>query len=244
MGRADECTRHIGELGNCGRNPVQTGVARRRALIALLPAVRGRARRLGRSGGQRPATTAPSTGVAIPRGDLQGCRGRLRPATFGSPRARGPRSHSPGLTQPDRCPLRDRRPGLRGGEERPHQGVRQPRGPDATIVRRPRDRSNDYWDRGLLGLELDPDFPATPYMYVLYTLRRASGGPAPAGTTTARRRRGPPRDGCVVRAALSRLTPAGDVMTGADRCSSRTGASSTPATPSATSASAPTASCT
>ncbi len=28
---------------------------------------------------------------------------------------------------------------------------------------------NDYWDRGLLGLALHPDFPATPYVYLLYT---------------------------------------------------------------------------
>jgi hypothetical protein len=27
---------------------------------------------------------------------------------------------------------------------------------------------DDYWDRGLLGLALDPNFPASPYVYVLY----------------------------------------------------------------------------
>ena len=26
---------------------------------------------------------------------------------------------------------------------------------------------HNYWDRGLLGLALDPNFPATPYIYVL-----------------------------------------------------------------------------
>src|SRR5262249_40774497 len=47
----------------------------------------------------------------------------------------------------------------------------------------------NYWDRGLLGLELDPRFPATPYVYVLYTLDRAPGGTIPTwggspGSTT------------------------------------------------------------
>ena len=32
-----------------------------------------------------------------------------------------------------------------------------------------REQVDDYWDRGLLGLALDPNFPATPYVYVLYT---------------------------------------------------------------------------
>ncbi|MEK6276625.1 MAG: PQQ-dependent sugar dehydrogenase [Actinomycetota bacterium] len=32
---------------------------------------------------------------------------------------------------------------------------------------------HDYWDRGLLGLALDPQFPARPYVYVLYTYDHA-----------------------------------------------------------------------
>jgi glucose/arabinose dehydrogenase len=28
---------------------------------------------------------------------------------------------------------------------------------------------NDYWDRGLLGIAIHPDFPDTPYVYLLYT---------------------------------------------------------------------------
>jgi hypothetical protein len=27
---------------------------------------------------------------------------------------------------------------------------------------------DDYWDRGLLGLAIPPDFPANPYIYLLY----------------------------------------------------------------------------
>ena len=48
---------------------------------------------------------------------------------------------------------------------------------------------DDYWDRGLLGLALDPNFPTDPYVYVLYTLRRpARRYRARPGTTAARRR--------------------------------------------------------
>src|SRR5215204_3689989 len=37
----------------------------------------------------------------------------------------------------------------------------------------------NYWDRGLLGLALDPNFPASPYVYVLYTYDAPTGGTAP-----------------------------------------------------------------
>ena len=35
---------------------------------------------------------------------------------------------------------------------------------------------DDYWDRGLLGLALPPNFPANPYVYVLYTYDAPIGG--------------------------------------------------------------------
>ncbi len=79
---------------------------------------------------------------------------------------------------------------------------------------------HNYWDRGLLGLALDPDFPVRPYVYVLYTRDAAIGGmvplwgqpggtsdPCPGGTTT----------GCVVSGRLARLEAAGNVMTGTER---------------------------
>ena len=82
----------------------------------------------------------------------------------------------------------------------------------------------NFWDRGLLGMALDPNFPATPYLYVLYTYdhsRRCGGGaevgyagatsdpcPTPPGPTT---------DGCVVSARLSRLQANGNVMTGSEQ---------------------------
>jgi len=58
----------------------------------------------------------------------------------------------------------------------------------------------NFWDRGLLGLALAPNFPADPYVYVLYTYDHVLGSAAPAprwGTAGvcrihARRRRGRP----------------------------------------------------
>ena len=38
----------------------------------------------------------------------------------------------------------------------------------------------NFWDRGLLGLALDPGFPAQPYVYVLYAYDHELGSSAPA----------------------------------------------------------------
>ena len=37
----------------------------------------------------------------------------------------------------------------------------------------------DEWDRGLLGIALDPGFPVKPYVYVLYTYDAPPGRIAP-----------------------------------------------------------------
>src|SRR5262245_19895693 len=37
----------------------------------------------------------------------------------------------------------------------------------------------DYWDRGLLGLAIDPGFPTRSFIYVLYTYDAPIGGTAP-----------------------------------------------------------------
>ena len=37
----------------------------------------------------------------------------------------------------------------------------------------------DFWDRGLLGMALDPNFPASPYLYVLEAYDAPIGGTAP-----------------------------------------------------------------
>ena len=61
-------------------------------------------------------------------------------------------------------------------------------------------------DRGLFGLALDPDFPARPFVYVLYTF----DGPVDA-TVPLGRRRCPAlfRGGCPVSGRVSRLEPDG-----------------------------------
>jgi glucose/arabinose dehydrogenase/PKD repeat protein len=67
---------------------------------------------------------------------------------------------------------------------------------------------HDFWDRGMLGLAIDPQFPTRPYVYVLYTYdhilgssspppRWGDGCPNPPGAT---------EQGCVVSGRLSRLT--------------------------------------
>jgi uncharacterized repeat protein (TIGR01451 family) len=73
----------------------------------------------------------------------------------------------------------------------------------------------DYWDRGLLGLELHPGFPATPYVYVLYTLDKNPANPAspiPTWNDACPTPPGPTTDGCVAAGRLSRLTASGNTM--------------------------------
>jgi glucose/arabinose dehydrogenase/PKD repeat protein len=83
-----------------------------------------------------------------------------------------------------------------------------------------RTKVHAYWDRGLLGLALDPNFPAKPFVYVAYTYDAAIGGTAPrwgqAGATSdgCPDPPGPTGDGCVVSARVSRLQAKGDAMTG------------------------------
>jgi uncharacterized repeat protein (TIGR01451 family) len=80
---------------------------------------------------------------------------------------------------------------------------------------------HNFWDRGLLGMALDPGFPTSPYVYVLYAydfnptgVPRSTWGtpgvyadpcPSPPGATA---------DGCVVMGRLSRLTASGNTMSG------------------------------
>src|SRR5688572_506830 len=82
---------------------------------------------------------------------------------------------------------------------------------------------HNFWDRGLLGLALHPNFPQTPWVYVLYTADTEIGGtpprwgsfggtsdgcPSPPGATA---------DGCVVSGRLSRLTAMGNQTTGGEQ---------------------------
>jgi len=76
---------------------------------------------------------------------------------------------------------------------------------------------DDYWDRGLLGLALDPDFPTRPYLYVLYTYDAPIGGTAPRWNDACPNPPGATTDGCVVSARISKLTASGNTMTGAEQ---------------------------
>ena len=75
---------------------------------------------------------------------------------------------------------------------------------------------HDYWDRGLLGMTLDPNFPANPYVYVSYTHDALPGGTAPRWGDTCPNPPAPTTDGCVVTGRISRLQAAGSVMTGSE----------------------------
>jgi glucose/arabinose dehydrogenase len=83
----------------------------------------------------------------------------------------------------------------------------------------------NFWDRGLLGMALAPNFPTNPYVYVLYTYDHMLGSTAPAprwGTPgvysdPCPTPPGATDDGCVVSGRLSRLQAAGNVMTGSEQ---------------------------
>jgi glucose/arabinose dehydrogenase len=86
---------------------------------------------------------------------------------------------------------------------------------------------HNYWDRGLLGMALHPNFPSTPHVFVLYTYNHILGDPAPAPrwvdptnptnpNDPCPTPPGPTTDGCVVSGRLSRLTASGNAWTGAE----------------------------
>ena len=96
--------------------------------------------------------------------------------------------------------------------------------PTATVFADLRTNVHNMWDRGLLGLAVHPNFPATPKVYVLYTYDAPIGGTAPVwgspgGTSDpCPTPPGPTSDGCVVSGRLSALTAgAGDVATGPEQ---------------------------
>jgi glucose/arabinose dehydrogenase len=79
-----------------------------------------------------------------------------------------------------------------------------------------RTEAYDTGDRGILGLALDPEFPARPYVYVLYTYDHILGDPAPAPRWGTPDTSGDPcpepkgADACLVSGRLVRLTAEGD----------------------------------
>jgi glucose/arabinose dehydrogenase len=97
--------------------------------------------------------------------------------------------------------------------------------PTATVFADLRTQVHNFWDRGLLGMALDPDFPAEPNVYVLYThdFDPAVPGDFPRWGNPGQTEDGCPTppgavgDGCVVNGRLSRLEADGDVMAGAEQ---------------------------
>jgi glucose/arabinose dehydrogenase len=71
-----------------------------------------------------------------------------------------------------------------------------------------RTKVDDYWDRGLLGLALDPQFPTRPYVYVLYAYDAPLGAAATVWNDACS---DPTGNGCVISGRLSRLTASGNV---------------------------------
>ena len=86
-----------------------------------------------------------------------------------------------------------------------------------TIFADLRPEVDNYWDRGLLGMTLAPNFPTDPHIYVLYTFDAKIGGTAPVWNDACPTPPGPTTDGCVVSGRLSRLQAAGNVMTGTEQ---------------------------
>jgi glucose/arabinose dehydrogenase len=84
--------------------------------------------------------------------------------------------------------------------------------PAASLVVDLRPEVHNFWDRGLLGLAVDPAFPTRPYLYALYTFDGPIGGSAPrwgtAGTDSdpCPDPPGATGDGCVASGKLVKLT--------------------------------------
>ena len=76
---------------------------------------------------------------------------------------------------------------------------------------------DDYWDRGLLGMALPPNFPTDPHVYVLYAYDAPIGGTAPTWNDACPTPPGPTTDGCLVSGRVSRLQISGNVMTGTEQ---------------------------
>ncbi|WDZ86708.1 PQQ-dependent sugar dehydrogenase [Micromonospora cathayae] len=72
-------------------------------------------------------------------------------------------------------------------------------------------------DRGLLGLAVHPQFPAQPYVYVLYSYDAPPGQTAPYWNDNCAAVGGTNGGQCVITGRLSRLTAAGNQMTGSEQ---------------------------
>ncbi len=98
-----------------------------------------------------------------------------------------------------------------------------------TVVVDLRINVHNFWDRGMLGMVLHPNFPTVPYIYVLYAFDAVLPAiPAPrwGGTTTTAddcpANPGATTNGCVITGRLSRLELE-QLLGNAARSSQRTG---------------------
>ncbi len=86
-----------------------------------------------------------------------------------------------------------------------------------------RTQVHNFWDRGLLDVALAPNFPADPWVYVIYTFDAAIGGTAPRWGSVNGTSDGCPTppgataDGCVVAGRVSRLQASGNVAVGSEQ---------------------------
>jgi glucose/arabinose dehydrogenase/regulation of enolase protein 1 (concanavalin A-like superfamily) len=91
-----------------------------------------------------------------------------------------------------------------------------------TVVADLRTEVHNFWDRGLLGLAIDPNFATNNFIYVLYSYDAAIGGTPPRWGVAGAVSDGcatPPganTDGCVISGRLSRLTAQGADWTGSE----------------------------
>jgi glucose/arabinose dehydrogenase len=84
---------------------------------------------------------------------------------------------------------------------------------------------HNYWDRGLLGLELDPQFPTDPYVYVLYAYdwdpNHTPPPPQPPRWGTAGSTGDgcpdPLTNGCIITGRVSRLQASGNTTVGGEQ---------------------------
>ena len=77
--------------------------------------------------------------------------------------------------------------------------------PSAVVVADLRDQVHDYWDRGMLGLAIHPDYPTQRSLFVFYTADAPPGQAAPFWGDTCPTPPGGTIDGCTTTGRLSRL---------------------------------------
>jgi len=77
-----------------------------------------------------------------------------------------------------------------------------------------RTQVHNYWDRGLLGMALHPNFPTDNRVYVLYAHDAVPGGTAPRWGDQCPSPPGGTGDGCLITGRLSVLSASGNVSTG------------------------------